>query len=90
MSGPNWLPPRNLGSPDRATTPMSHSGPALYRPPKKGLPDQRPKYNMYDQNGGTGGNVMPIRYMATGPSGKSPVTIAFKRFNACLYIMLAS
>ncbi|XP_016141158.1 thyroid receptor-interacting protein 6 isoform X2 [Sinocyclocheilus grahami] len=72
MSGPNWLPPRTLGSPDRATTPMSHSGhsgPALYRPPKKGLPDQRPKYNMYDQNGGTGGNGMPVRYMATGPSG---------------------
>lgn len=69
MSGPNWLPPRTLGSPDRATTPMSHSGPAHYRPPKKGLPDQRTKYNMYDQNGGTGGNGMPIRYMATGPSG---------------------
>uniref|UniRef100_A0A672JYW5 Thyroid hormone receptor interactor 6 n=2 Tax=Sinocyclocheilus grahami TaxID=75366 RepID=A0A672JYW5_SINGR len=69
MSGPNWLPPGALGSTDRATTPMSHSGPALYRPPKKGLPDQRPKYNMYDQNGGTGGNGMPIRYMATGPSG---------------------
>ncbi|XP_016398640.1 thyroid receptor-interacting protein 6 isoform X2 [Sinocyclocheilus rhinocerous] len=72
MSGPNWLPPRTLGSPDRATTPMSHSGhsgPALYRPPKKGLPDQRPKYNLYDQNGGTGGNGMPVRYMATGPSG---------------------
>uniref|UniRef100_A0A8C1WJS7 Thyroid hormone receptor interactor 6 n=1 Tax=Cyprinus carpio TaxID=7962 RepID=A0A8C1WJS7_CYPCA len=72
MSGPNWLPPRTLGSPDRATTPMSHSGnsgPALYRPPKKGLPDQRPKYSMYDQNGGTGGNGMPVRYMATGPSG---------------------
>ncbi|XP_016325360.1 thyroid receptor-interacting protein 6-like isoform X2 [Sinocyclocheilus anshuiensis] len=72
MSGPNWLPPRTLGSPYRATTPMSHSGhsgPALYRPPKKGLPDQRPKYNMYDQNGGTGGNGMPVRYMATGPSG---------------------
>jgi len=51
---------------------MSHSGPALYRPPKKGLPEQRPKYNMYEQNGGTGGNGMPVRYMATGPSGKNP------------------
>lgn len=70
MSGPSWLPPRTLGSPERAIAPMSHTGPAVYRPPKKGVPDQRPKYSMYDQNGGTGGNSMPVRYMATGPSGK--------------------
>ncbi|XP_051510135.1 thyroid receptor-interacting protein 6-like [Myxocyprinus asiaticus] len=69
MSGPTWLPPRTLGSPDRATAAMSHTGPALYRPPKKVLPDQRSKYSMYDQNGGPGGNSMPVRYMATGPSG---------------------
>ncbi|XP_055053599.1 thyroid receptor-interacting protein 6 isoform X1 [Misgurnus anguillicaudatus] len=69
MSGPTWLSPRTLGSSDRATAPMSHTGPAIYRPPKKGLPDQMPMYSMYDQNGGTGGNGMPVRYMATGPSG---------------------
>ncbi|TRY55525.1 hypothetical protein DNTS_014038 [Danionella cerebrum] len=68
MSGPSWLPPRTLGSPDRDTAAMSHTGPALYRPPKKGLPDQRPKYSMYDQNGAPGGNGMPVRYMATGPT----------------------
>ncbi|XP_051561209.1 thyroid receptor-interacting protein 6-like isoform X2 [Myxocyprinus asiaticus] len=48
---------------------MSYTGAAFYRPPKKVLPDQRPKYSMYDQNGGQGGNGMPVRYMATGPSG---------------------
>lgn len=69
MSGPSWLPPRTLGSLERSIAPMSHTGPAIYRPPKKGLPDQRPKYSMYDQNGGTGGNSMPVRYMAIGPSG---------------------
>lgn len=47
---------------------MSHTGPAIYRPLKKG--DQRPKYSMYDQTGGSGGNSMPVRYMAGGPSGK--------------------
>ncbi|XP_030636045.1 thyroid receptor-interacting protein 6 isoform X1 [Chanos chanos] len=70
MSGPTWLPPKTLGSPERSTTQMSHAGPSVYRPPKKISPsDQRPKYGVYDQNGGAGGNPLPVRYMATGSTG---------------------
>ncbi|XP_026887140.2 thyroid receptor-interacting protein 6 isoform X1 [Electrophorus electricus] len=71
MSGPTWLPPRTLGSPERPAAQMSHTGAAFYRPPKKGPPDQRPKYGVYDQNGATGGNSVPARYIATAPPGGS-------------------
>ncbi|AWO97586.1 putative thyroid receptor-interacting protein 6-like [Scophthalmus maximus] len=69
MSGPTWLPPRTLDSPERAIPHMSHSaGSAIYRAPnKKGVSDFRPKYGPYDQNGG--GGEMANRYMATGPTG---------------------
>lgn len=72
MSGPTWLPPRTLDSPERAVPQMSHSaGSAIYRAPnKKGMSDYRPKYGPYDQNGGGGGGGMANRYMATGPTGK--------------------
>ncbi|XP_029382720.1 LOW QUALITY PROTEIN: thyroid receptor-interacting protein 6 [Echeneis naucrates] len=74
MSGPTWLPPRTLDSPERAIPQMSHSaGSAIYRAPnKKGVSDFRPKYSPYDQNGGgggCGGGEMANRYMATGPTG---------------------
>ncbi|XP_068164264.1 thyroid receptor-interacting protein 6 isoform X2 [Antennarius striatus] len=66
MSGPTWLPPRTVHSPERAQ--MSHSAAsAIYRPPnKKGVSDFRPKYGPYDQNGGGG---MTNRYMSAGPTG---------------------
>ncbi|XP_068611707.1 thyroid receptor-interacting protein 6 [Brachionichthys hirsutus] len=66
MSGPTWLPPRTLGSPDRAQ--MAHpAGSAIYRAPnKQGGSDFRPKYGPYDQNGGGGG--VANRYMAAGPT----------------------
>ncbi|XP_014828774.1 PREDICTED: thyroid receptor-interacting protein 6 isoform X2 [Poecilia mexicana] len=68
MSGPTWLPPRTLDSPERSVPQMSHSaGPPIYQTVnKKGVADFRPKYTPYDQNGGAG---MPSRYMATGPTG---------------------
>lgn len=68
MSGPTWLPPRTLDSPERAVPQMSHSaGSAIYRAPnKKGMSDFRPKYGPYDQNGG--GGVMANRYTAGGPT----------------------
>lgn len=68
MSGPTWLPPRTVDSPERAIPQMSHSAAsAIYRAPnKKGAPDFRPKYSPYDQNGGGG---VATRYMATGPTG---------------------
>ncbi|XP_028820856.1 thyroid receptor-interacting protein 6-like isoform X1 [Denticeps clupeoides] len=70
MSGPTWLPPRTLGSPERTAPAMSHTGPSYYRPPKMVPADQRPKYGMYEQNGGPGGGGgMPTRYLATGPTG---------------------
>ncbi|XP_057712330.1 thyroid receptor-interacting protein 6 [Corythoichthys intestinalis] len=67
MSGPTWLPPRTLDSPERAAPQMSHSpGSAVYRAPnKKGAPDFRPKYSPLEQNGGG----IATRYVATGPSG---------------------
>lgn len=71
MSGPTWLPPRTLDSPERAVPQMS--GSAIYRAPnKKGMSDFRPKYGPYDQNGGGGGGGggMTNRYMATGSTGK--------------------
>lgn len=74
MSGPTWLPPRTLDSPERAVPQMSHSaGSAIYRAPnKKGASDFRPKYGPYDQNGGGGGGGgMAHRYMATGATGKT-------------------
>uniref|UniRef100_A0A8C6TDZ8 LIM zinc-binding domain-containing protein n=1 Tax=Neogobius melanostomus TaxID=47308 RepID=A0A8C6TDZ8_9GOBI len=70
MSGPTWLPPRTVDSPDRAVPQMSHSATsAMYRsaPSKKAAADYRPKYSQYDQNGG--GSVVATRYMATGPTG---------------------
>lgn len=70
MSSPTWLPPRTLSSPERLTAQMAHSGPSFYRPPKKGPSDQRAKYGVYDQNGAAGGNGVPSRYIATGPSGE--------------------
>ncbi|XP_026208875.1 thyroid receptor-interacting protein 6 isoform X2 [Anabas testudineus] len=72
MSGPTWLPPRTLDSPERAVPQMSHSaGSAIYRAPnKKGTSDFRPKYGPYDQNGGAGAaGGMANRYMATGAGG---------------------
>lgn len=80
MSGPTWLPPRTLDSPERAASQMSHSaGGAIYRAPmKKGTPDFRPKYGPYDQNGGGGGG-MANRYMATGPTGKKATRHALYR-----------
>ncbi|XP_008281054.1 thyroid receptor-interacting protein 6 isoform X1 [Stegastes partitus] len=68
MSGPTWLPPRTLDSPERAVPQMSHSaGAPIYRAPnKKGPSDYRPKYGPYDQNGGEG---MSNRYMATEHTG---------------------
>uniref|UniRef100_A0A1A8HA85 Thyroid hormone receptor interactor 6 n=1 Tax=Nothobranchius korthausae TaxID=1143690 RepID=A0A1A8HA85_9TELE len=68
MSGPTWLPPRTLDSPERAVPPMSHpaAGAAMYQAPnKKGTPDFRPKYP-YDQNGGGG---MSSRYVSAGSTG---------------------
>ncbi|XP_023276601.1 thyroid receptor-interacting protein 6-like isoform X3 [Seriola lalandi dorsalis] len=75
MSGPTWLPPRTLDSPERAVPQMSHSaGSAIYRAPnKKGVSDFRPKYGSYDQNGGGGGGEMANRYMATGPTVGGPI-----------------
>ncbi|MEQ2205436.1 hypothetical protein XENOCAPTIV_029452 [Xenoophorus captivus] len=69
MSGPTWLPPRSLDSPERSVPQMSHSaGPPIYQTVnKKGMSDFRPKYAPYDQNGGGG---MTNRYMATGSTGK--------------------
>uniref|UniRef100_A0A1A8N871 Thyroid hormone receptor interactor 6 n=1 Tax=Nothobranchius rachovii TaxID=451742 RepID=A0A1A8N871_9TELE len=67
MSGPTWLPPRTLDSPERAVPPMSHpaAGTAMYQAPnKKGTPDFRPKYP-YDQNGGG----MSSRYVSAGSTG---------------------
>lgn len=69
MSGPTWLPPRTLGSPERAAPSMSHGGQSFYRAQKKVLADPRPKYGAYEQNGGTGGG--PTRYIATGPTGEN-------------------
>ncbi|MEQ2174469.1 hypothetical protein GOODEAATRI_008280 [Goodea atripinnis] len=68
MSGPTWLPPRTLDSPERSVPQMSHSaGPPIYQTVnKKGVSDFRPKYAPYDQNGGGG---MTNRYMATGSTG---------------------
>ncbi|KAG5852036.1 thyroid receptor-interacting protein 6 isoform X1 [Anguilla anguilla] len=68
MSGPTWLPPRTLGSPERPAPQIAPCGPAFYRPPKKVSVETRPKYGSYPQNG-AGGNVMATRYMATGPTG---------------------
>ncbi|XP_053715345.1 thyroid receptor-interacting protein 6 [Synchiropus splendidus] len=67
MSGPTWLPPRTLDSPERAVPQMSHvTGSAIYRAPnKKAASDFPPKYSNYEQNGGVGG--VALRYMATGP-----------------------
>ncbi|XP_026170695.1 thyroid receptor-interacting protein 6 isoform X2 [Mastacembelus armatus] len=69
MSGPTWLPPRSLDSPERTVSQMSHSaGSAIYRVPnKKGPSDFRSKYGPYDQNGGGGG--MANRYLTAGPTG---------------------
>lgn len=73
MSGPTWLPPRTLDSPERAGPQMSHSaGSAVYRAPNKmmgGTPDFRPKYGPYDPNGGGGGGGGG-RYMASAPTGE--------------------
>ncbi|XP_018589168.2 thyroid receptor-interacting protein 6 isoform X2 [Scleropages formosus] len=63
MSGPTWLPPRTLGSPERVTAQMCPSGPAFYRPPAKG----NHKYGGFDQNGATGGTAP--RYTAAGATG---------------------
>ncbi|KAJ8254772.1 hypothetical protein GJAV_G00197190 [Gymnothorax javanicus] len=68
MSGPTWLPPKTLGSPERPEPQISPSGPAFYRPPMKAAVETRPKYGSYPQNG-AGANVMAPRYMATGPTG---------------------
>ncbi|XP_076145112.1 thyroid receptor-interacting protein 6 [Alosa pseudoharengus] len=85
MSGPTWLPPRTLGSPERATPPMSHAGQSFYRAQMKVLADQRPKYGAYEQNGVTGGGGGgPTRYIATGPTGgimqhpEDPGSVAFR------------
>uniref|UniRef100_H3CA38 LIM zinc-binding domain-containing protein n=1 Tax=Tetraodon nigroviridis TaxID=99883 RepID=H3CA38_TETNG len=52
MSGPTWLPPRTLDSPERAGPQMSHSaGSAAYRASSKmmgGMSDFRPQYGSYD------------------------------------------
>eukprot|EP00066_Takifugu_rubripes_P015718 XP_011604984.1 PREDICTED: thyroid receptor-interacting protein 6 isoform X1 [Takifugu rubripes] len=70
MSGPTWLPPRTLDSPERAGPQMSQpAGSAVYRAPNKmmgGMSDFRPKYGPYDPNGGGGGGG---RYMASAPTG---------------------
>lgn len=80
MSGPTWLPPRTLDSPERAVPQMSHSaGSSSYRNPgKKGMSDFRPKYGPYDQNGGAG--VMANRYASTGPAGEDGVPPNFTMF----------
>lgn len=71
MSGPTWLPPRTLDSPERAGPQMSQSaGSAVYRAPNKmtgGMSDFRPKYGHYDPNSGGGGGG---RYMASAPTGE--------------------
>ncbi|XP_019713857.1 thyroid receptor-interacting protein 6 isoform X1 [Hippocampus comes] len=70
MSGPTWLPPGALDSPERAVPQMSRpAGSPVYRAPnKKAAPDFRPKYNPYDHNGAGAGGIA-TRYMATGPTG---------------------
>ncbi|KAL2079775.1 hypothetical protein ACEWY4_025519 [Coilia grayii] len=65
MSGPTWLPPKTLGSPERAAPPMSQGGQSFYRAQKNVLADPRSKYGAYEHNGGTGA---PSRYFATGPT----------------------
>ncbi|XP_077598344.1 thyroid receptor-interacting protein 6 isoform X1 [Stigmatopora nigra] len=60
MSGPTWLPPRTLDSPERAVPQMSHQpASAVYGAPF------RPKYGPHEQNGGG----IATRYVASGPSG---------------------
>lgn len=88
MSGPTWLPPRTLGSPERPAAQMSHAGSAYYRPPKKGPSDQRPKYSVYDQNGATGGHSVPMRYMATGPSGENIFKVSHKLLSMACFVQL--
>lgn len=72
MSGPTWLPPRTLDSPEQAGSQMSHSaGSAVYRAHNKmmgGMSDFRPKYGPYDPNGGGG---VGGRYMASGSTGEN-------------------
>lgn len=72
MSGPTWLPPRTLDSPERARPQMSHSaGSAAFRASNKmigAMSDFRPKYGSYDPNGGGGGGGG--RYMAAGSTGE--------------------
>ncbi|MBN3301632.1 TRIP6 protein, partial [Amia calva] len=70
MSGPTWLPPRTLGSPERPVASVPSPSPAFYRPPKKAAGEAKPKYSHYDQNGAGGG--MATRYVATGPTGGPP------------------
>jgi len=84
MSGPTWLPPRTVDSPERAVPQMSHSaGAPIYRAPnKKGTSDFRPKYGPYDQNGGAG---MANRYMATGPTGKKAASYKLEPGFRCNY-----
>uniref|UniRef100_W5N6W6 LIM zinc-binding domain-containing protein n=1 Tax=Lepisosteus oculatus TaxID=7918 RepID=W5N6W6_LEPOC len=69
MSGPTWLPPRTLASPERPIASVSSASPAFYRPPKKVAAETNSKYGHFDQNSG-GGVGMATRYMATGPTGK--------------------
>ncbi|MGH0179373.1 UNVERIFIED_CONTAM: hypothetical protein FKN15_001386 [Acipenser sinensis] len=71
MSGPTWLPPRTLGSPERSGVSVSASGPPAYKPPKKVAVATTTKYGAYDQNGGPGVGVA-TRYQATGPTGGMP------------------
>lgn len=80
MSGPTWLPPRTLDSPERAVPQMSHSASSSnYRNPnKKGMSDFRPKYGPYDQNGGAG--VMANRYASAGPAGDDALPPNFTGF----------
>ncbi|XP_069042748.1 thyroid receptor-interacting protein 6 isoform X1 [Lepisosteus oculatus] len=68
MSGPTWLPPRTLASPERPIASVSSASPAFYRPPKKVAAETNSKYGHFDQNSG-GGVGMATRYMATGPTG---------------------
>lgn len=73
MSGPTWLPPRTLDSPERAGPQVAHSaGSAAYRASSKmmaGMSDFRPKYGSYDPNGGGGGGGGG-RFMAAGSTGE--------------------
>ncbi|XP_028654244.2 thyroid receptor-interacting protein 6 [Erpetoichthys calabaricus] len=66
MSGPTWLPPKTLGSPERQNTTVSSSSSSAYKSSKKMPQSAKQKYSAYEQNGEIGGMVS--RYQTQGPA----------------------